>query len=573
MRRAVVVASVVAAGPAAATHQPADKIGVSADGPGRLVVRLLRPLPWLPELLAHPAASPRRMDRPADGRVSSGAFRFAERVPGSHLLLMRNRHYREAAQVAIDQVRYLPIADHASELSRYRAGELDMSYTAPVSRVPWLKERMPDEFRVAPYLALYFYGFNTRRPPLDDVRVRQALSLAIDRKQVIEHIMNGRARLPHPFATFPYTDYYSADRWEKWAAEAYRYDPALAKKILAEEGYPNGFELKFANTALPGTQFMIDIGHAIADMWTKAGVKVALKHYEWGSFPPMERGDQAQLTGWASMYRTAGRPDIPWRYDGAFSPESDSHLIGEKGNCDATCEKFVETYRTLLAERDPKKRTALTDKMVEESKKLLDYLGIPAVQAPSDGEAAAAYLTKHEIAFASASQDYDSILFGAKRLVRNLAISGRRKVPNRNAYVDVEPEIFEHEKVLKEIGLSHEQLVDVGILIGTDFNPGGFQGIGPKTALKLIKESGRLENVEKIKHLLPDVPYAEIRKIFLEPDEPKVGEIRFGPVDREKVLDFLCVEKSFSADRVSGQLDRVHKTTQNRSQSLEQWFG
>lgn len=182
-------------------------------------------------------------------------------------------------------------------------------------------------------------------------------------------------------------------------------------------------------------------------------------------------------------------------------------------------------------------------------------------------------MTKHEIAFASASQDYDSILFGAKRLVRNLAISGRRKVPNRNAYVDVEPEIFEHEKVLKEIGLTHEQLVDVGILIGTDFNPGGFQGIGPKTALKLIKESGRLENVEKIKHLLPDVPYAEIRKIFLEPDEPKVGEIRFGPVDREKVLDFLCVEKSFSADRVSGQLDRVHKTTQNRSQSLEQWFG
>ncbi len=94
--------------------------------------------------------------------------------------------------------------------------------------------------------------------------------------------------------------------------------------MLAEEGYPNGFELKFANTALPGTQFMVDIGTAIADMWTKIGVKVTLKHYEWGSFAPMERGDQAGLVGWASMYRTAGRPDAPWRYNGPSRPRASS---------------------------------------------------------------------------------------------------------------------------------------------------------------------------------------------------------------------------------------------------------
>ncbi|AFU59021.1 MAG: flap endonuclease-1 [Nitrososphaera sp.] len=219
-------------------------------------------------------------------------------------------------------------------------------------------------------------------------------------------------------------------------------------------------------------------------------------------------------------------------------------------------------------------RTAvLTDKMVEESKKLLSYLGIPYIQAPSDGEAAAAYLTRRELAFAAASQDYDSILFGAKKLVRNLAISGKRKVPNRNVYIDVEPEIFEHDKVLQEIGLTHEQLIDVGILIGTDFNPGGFPGIGPKTALKLIKENGKLENVEKIKHLLPKMPYQEIRDIFLKPEVPKVDRIDFGEVNREKVLDFLCVDKSFSADRVSSTLDKLQKSIANRSQSLEQWFG
>jgi flap endonuclease-1 len=239
----------------------------------------------------------------------------------------------------------------------------------------------------------------------------------------------------------------------------------------------------------------------------------------------------------------------------------------------------TEKYQLAIEEgrmEDARKygtRTAvLTDKMVEESKKLLSYLGIPYIQAPSDGEAAAAYLTRHDLAFAAASQDYDSILFGAKKLVRNLAISGKRKVPNRNVYVDVEPEIFEYDMVLQEIGLTHEQLVDIGILIGTDFNPGGFPGIGPKTALKLIKESGKLENVEKIKHLLPQVPYQEIRNIFLKPEVPKVERIDFGEVNREKVLDFLCVDKSFSADRVSGTLDKLQKAAANRSQSLEQWF-
>jgi flap endonuclease-1 len=240
----------------------------------------------------------------------------------------------------------------------------------------------------------------------------------------------------------------------------------------------------------------------------------------------------------------------------------------------------TEKYQLAIQEgrmEDARKystRTAfLTDKMVEESKKLLSYLGIPYIQAPSDGEAAAAYLTKCELAFAAASQDYDSILFGAKKLVRNLAISGKRKVPNRNVYLDVEPEILEHDRMLKEIGLTQEQLVDVGILIGTDFNPGGFAGIGPKTALKLIRENGKLENVQKIKHLLPEVPYLEIRNIFLRPEIPKVEKVDFSEVNREKVLDFLCVDKSFSADRVSSTLDKLQKAAANRSQSLEHWFG
>ena len=135
--------------------------------------------------------------------------------------------------------------------------------------------------------------------------------------------------------------------------------------MLAEAGYPNGFELNFANTALPGTQFMVDVGTAVADMWTKVGVKVNIKNYEWGSFAPLVRGEQAQLAGVASMYRTVGRPDMPWRYNGAFAPTASSTCSATRRIARPTCQEFVKIYTALLAERDPEKRTELTDRMVE----------------------------------------------------------------------------------------------------------------------------------------------------------------------------------------------------------------
>ena len=118
-------------------------------------------------------------------------------------------------------------------------------------------------------------------------------------------------------------------------------------------------------------------------------------------------------------------------------------------------------------------------------------------------------------------------------------------MPNRNTYIDIEPEIIEHDRVLHETGLTHEQLVDVGILIGTDFNPGGFPGIGPKTAIKLIKENAGWKMLKKSRACLHKLPYQEIRNIFLDPEIPKVDKIEFGAVNRRNVLDFLCVKNSF----------------------------
>jgi flap endonuclease-1 len=216
--------------------------------------------------------------------------------------------------------------------------------------------------------------------------------------------------------------------------------------------------------------------------------------------------------------------------------------------------------------------SVLTDMMVEESKMILTLLGIPYIQAPSEGEAAAAQLTQSNIAFACASQDYDSLLFGAKRLIRNLTISGKRKVPNRNVYVDIEPEIIQQQQLLNETGLNLEQLVDVGIMIGTDFNPGGIPRIGPKTALKLVQEYSKLEKIEKIEDSVVNIPYEEIREIFLKQETPKIDNIEFNEINYNALINFLCVEKNFSATRVNTSLDKLKKSITNRNQSLERWF-
>jgi len=216
--------------------------------------------------------------------------------------------------------------------------------------------------------------------------------------------------------------------------------------------------------------------------------------------------------------------------------------------------------------------TSMQDGMVDDAKNLLDLFGIPWIQAPSEGEATAAHMTKTGQAYASASQDYDSILFGAKKLVRNFTNSGRRKLPNRNTYIDIEPEIIDTGRVLSDLGVTAEQLVDIGILIGTDFNPDGFERIGPKTALKMIKEHGRLEDIPQIQEKLSEIDYKEIRKIFLEPKVSENIELKFGEPNYSGIIQYLSGERSFSRDRLESSLTRLQKSTIKRSHTLEQWF-
>lgn len=216
----------------------------------------------------------------------------------------------------------------------------------------------------------------------------------------------------------------------------------------------------------------------------------------------------------------------------------------------------------------------LKDYMLKDAKKLLSLMGIPWIQAPSEGEAQTAYMSSSGNVWAAASQDYDSLLFGAVRLVRNIAITGRRKLPRKRVYVEVEPEIVELKKILRELNIDREQLITLGILVGTDFNPKGVKGVGPKTALSLVKKYRTLDRVVKKYATEFSVNPKEIREIFLHPKVTDHYTLRWQNPEMKRIISFLCNERDFSEKRVLNAVQKMLvalKKQQGRA-TLEKWF-
>ena len=242
-----------------------------------------------------------------------------------------------------------------------------------------------------------------------------------------------------------------------------------------------------------------------------------------------------------------------------------------------------EEYAAALAAGDlerarskAQQTSKLTKEMVEESKRLLKLMGIPWAQAPSDGEAEAAHLVLKGQASFVCSQDFDSLLFGSSVLVRNLTITGRRKLPRKQIYVSIEPEQIELSAVLSELAVSRQQLVEMALLMGTDFNE-GIRGIGPKKAHKLLTECGSLEEVMRTKGLdLPD--WQEVRRIFLEPEVSDPGPLEPSEPDVAGIVDFLVRERDFSKERVESPLQRLAQMREEQKKAsaqarLDKWFG
>ncbi|MCX8190659.1 MAG: flap endonuclease-1 [Candidatus Aenigmarchaeota archaeon] len=215
----------------------------------------------------------------------------------------------------------------------------------------------------------------------------------------------------------------------------------------------------------------------------------------------------------------------------------------------------------------------LSKEIVEDSKKLIKLMGIPYVEAPSEGEMQATYLAKKGDVWACASQDYDSLLAGSPRLIRNLNLTGKRKLPGREVYVEIKPELIELEEVLKSLGLTREQLIIVGILVGTDYNPDGIEGIGPKKALKLVKEKKTLENVMKEIEWKFEVGAEEIYNFFLNPPVTDNYTLEWKQPNEEELIKFMVEEHNFSEERIRNGIEKIKQSIQKHQQKdLSKWF-
>jgi flap endonuclease-1 len=254
--------------------------------------------------------------------------------------------------------------------------------------------------------------------------------------------------------------------------------------------------------------------------------------------------------------------------------------VARREEARAEYEKAREEGDLVLMRSKAMASTRINKEIVESSKKLLELMGVAYVMAPGEGEAQASYMACSGLAYAAASQDYDTMLFGAPSVVRNLTFSGRRKLPRKNVYVNVVPEIMSLDGTLSSLGISRRQLIWIGILIGTDFND-GIEGIGPKTALKIAKGASSIEEIEAYvasKGKSFELDIREVEDLF---ERPEIKEMGPGDItaltsqgcDAQGVVGFMCDIHGFSRERVekfAAALDSGNR--RSRQKGIDSWL-
>jgi oligopeptide transport system substrate-binding protein len=312
---AFILAPILNAEAITAGKAPPDQLGVSAEGPLELKIRLKAPTPYFLGLLAHSTAYPvhraslekhgDRFTRPGN-LIGNGPYQLVEWTPQSRVVLRKAKTYREADSIRIDEVHFYPIEDGNTELRRYRAGELDMTNSVPIDQLDWVFKNLPREYRVSPYLGTYYYAFNLAKPPFQGNKaLRRALALALDR-DILTSKVTKAGQIP-AFGWVPpgVAGYQSQSLAEARISQADRI--TLAKKLYAEAGYSDQKPLEVEilyNTSEAHKQIAV----AVAGMWKSAlGVRTRLTNQEWKVYLSTRQQGNFQIAraGWIGDYNDA----------------------------------------------------------------------------------------------------------------------------------------------------------------------------------------------------------------------------------------------------------------------------
>jgi flap endonuclease-1 len=241
-------------------------------------------------------------------------------------------------------------------------------------------------------------------------------------------------------------------------------------------------------------------------------------------------------------------------------------------------EEAAEKLEEAKEEGDVKKMkkyaaraTFLSQEMQEQAKELIEALGMDWIDAPSEGEAQAARLTRNGDAYGVISQDADSLLNGATRVIRNLSISGRRKMPGQQYYKQVKPELYDLKRVKDDLDVSQDQLIALAILVGTDYNRGGVKGIGPKRGLQKVQKHG--DDLEAIfddtdwEEQYPDLSWRKIYDTITGIPTTDDYTVSFEDVDYDDVHSLLVDKYDFDDDKTRGQLDDLQDELEGHQQT------
>ena len=240
-------------------------------------------------------------------------------------------------------------------------------------------------------------------------------------------------------------------------------------------------------------------------------------------------------------------------------------------------EKAKEKEDLELMKKYAARTSRLTDEMIDEAKKLVEAFGLPVIDAPSEAEAQASFIVKNNDAFALATNDADALLFEAPKIVRNLNMAGKKKKTNKLSYETISPDIINLEENLKHLGINQEQLIALAMLIGTDYNNDGIKGIGPKTALKLVKKFDT-----SFEALFKEVKWQdffefswhEVFDLIKNLPVNKHYHLKWENIHEEEIMKLLVDNHDFSEERVNSQIEEMIKNNENKTQKgLSEFFG